>query len=284
MRMIAAAEAAARAADAAVAAVANASSTTASSGVKGDWYKMLSKHPNFDSKTREEELSQFRDWWWQLEQYVVTIDQLYSRDFEEIRQDLHVKMDINTMNAEEKKRGHFLFGLLASLLKGRPLMLLKGVDVGNGFEAVRQLIRSRQPSNRNRSIALMRCLCNGRISRWNRLYFHRFSSWRIHFASSRIGGQLTAETKFSIFMRCVGGQLKTYLQVTPQENTTYNDLRENIIRFDSATIKWSNAMSLGASMPGAPDHPPGNDPGGPMDVDRISKGKNKGKGKDRKGN
>ena len=50
----------------------------------------------------------------------------------------------------------------------------------------------------------------------------------------RMGGKLEGELRFAILLRCVGGQLKTYLQVTLQEGTTYDQLRENILRSGGA--------------------------------------------------
>ena len=70
MRMVEAAERAAEAAQAASAA-ANAASSSSRPLVKSiEWYKMLPKPPNFAPQSREEELSMFREWVWQLEQYL----------------------------------------------------------------------------------------------------------------------------------------------------------------------------------------------------------------------
>ena len=80
------------------------------------------------------------------------------------------------------------------------------------------------------------------------------------------------------------GQLKTYLNVTIQEDTSYDRLREAILQYDQATIKWSNTMALGSSLP---NNSHADDGPSPMEVDRIWKGKGhgrdgKGKGKDGK--
>ena len=83
---------------------------------------------------------------------------------------------------------------------------------------------------------------------------------------------LSGELKFAVLMKSIGGQLKTYLNMTIQDSTTYETLRESILQYDQATIKWSNTMALGTSMQS-------NDGPAPMDVDRIWKGKGKGKDK-----
>ena len=73
-RMVQAAESAASAAAAATQALSSLSSTSGASTSSGDWFKVLPKPSTFDPKDREAELSQFRDWWWQVEQYVVAVD------------------------------------------------------------------------------------------------------------------------------------------------------------------------------------------------------------------
>ena len=269
LRMIEAAETAAAAAKAAA--------TRPES--RDDWYKMLPKPSCFEPKDRDAELSQFRDWWWSVEQYLTAVDVEYSAHFDVLRQNLNTEIDAGTLTPEQRRRGTFLYGLLASLLKNRPLLLLKGIQRGNGFEAVRQLFKTCQPSSRNRALGLLHLLMKwpefdmkvAMVSQILRLE----DSFREY---ERIGGNLSEELKFAILMKCTTGQLKTYLNVTLQEDTPYDRLREAILQYDQATIKWSNTMALGSSLP---NH--SHDDGGPspMEVDRIWKGK--GYGKDRKG-
>ena len=77
--------------------------------------------------------------------------------------------------------------------------------------------------------------------------------------------------------------MKTYLQVSLRDSTTYDELREAAIRYDQSTIRWTNAMALGSAVASPADTAI------PMDVDRIEKGgkgkkgksKSAGKGKDK---
>ena len=83
--------------------------------------------------------------------------------------------------------------------------------------------------------------------------------------------------KFAVLMRCVTGQLKTWLQLNVAETQDYSRLREAIIQYDSATLKWNNAMMLGQEV--------NKDCPGRMEIDRVmEKGKGgktgKGKGKE----
>ena len=98
----------------------------------------------------------------------------------------------------------------------------------------------------------------------------------------KIASPMNEELKCAVLMKCLGGQLKTFLQVTMKETTSYEELREAALRFDQSTIRWTHSMSLGASVSNAADTAV------PMDVDRVEKGKGKkgkskdaGKGKDK---
>ena len=196
--------------------------------------------------------------------------------FDVVRQNLDTVIGIAALTPEQHRRGTFLYGLLASLLKGRPLMMLKGIERGNGFEAVRQLFRTCQPSSRNRALGLLHLLMKWPEFDMKVAMLPQILKLEAFREYERIGGASSGELKFAVLMKCIGGQLKTYLNMTIQDTTTYENLRESILQYDQATIKWSNTMSLGTTVQ--------NDLPTPMEVDRIkgkekdSKGKGKGKG------
>ena len=89
MRMVEAAERAAEAAQAASAIAAAATAATSSmsptTAKPTEWYKMLPKPPTFSPQTREEELSMFREWVWQLEQYLLAVDAQFGPELEGVR-------------------------------------------------------------------------------------------------------------------------------------------------------------------------------------------------------
>jgi len=53
---------------------------------RDDWYKMLPKPSCFEPEDRNAELSQCRDWWWSVEQYLTAVGVEYSAHFESILQ------------------------------------------------------------------------------------------------------------------------------------------------------------------------------------------------------
>ena len=200
---------AAEAAAAAASAVANRPESQ-----KDDWFKMLPKPGVFDPKDRESELSAVRDWWWSVEQYLMAVDSEYLAHFDVLRKNLDIAISIASLTPEQNRRGTFLYGLLASLLKSRPLMMLKGVERGNGFEAVRQLFKTCQPSSRNRALGLLHLLMKWPEFDMKVAMLPQILKLEDSFREyERIGKALSGELKFAVLMKSLGGQLKTYLNM-----------------------------------------------------------------------
>ena len=93
-RMIVATEAAASAAQSAAQALADLGSRGKD---EKSWYKVLPKPGSFDPKSREEELAQWRDFCWGLEQYLASLDTEYTEDIKSHRQNPHVKLSLQPL-------------------------------------------------------------------------------------------------------------------------------------------------------------------------------------------
>ena len=81
----------------------------------------------------------WRDFSWGLEQYLASG---FTDDFKEIREHPDRPIDPSIQADEERQRGSFLYALLASLVRQRPLSLIKQVKEANGPEAYRMLAQS----------------------------------------------------------------------------------------------------------------------------------------------
>ena len=112
------------------------------------WYRILPKPAVFDCKDRETEIATWRDWAWTFEQYLGSLDANFVGDIKTLRANPSTEVDMSVQTDSEKRRGVFLYGLLASLWKQRPLLVLKQVMDCNGFEAYRQVIQSNEPMNK----------------------------------------------------------------------------------------------------------------------------------------
>eukprot|EP00913_Durusdinium_trenchii_P005454 g5082.t1 len=232
------------------------------------WFKVLPKPSQLDAKNREEELAQWRDFSWGLEQYLSSLNGMFTEDFKDIR----ARPD----DPIKKQRSKFLYSLLASLVKQRPLAVIHQVKESNGMEAYRLLVQSLEPTSKNRALGLLTM-----ILEWKPFEMRKGSILgqvlRLEEAFveyEKTGSKLEDNIRFAVLMRCIGGQLKTWLQLNVAESQNYQKLREAIIQYDNATMKWTNVMMLGAD-------PNNTDGVVPMEIDRIKgKGNDKGKGKD----
>jgi hypothetical protein len=96
--------------------------------------------------------------------------------------------------------------------------------------------------------------------------------------SRRAGTDIQDAVKAAILMRCVSGQLETYLNLGAQDDMSYSALREQCLKWDKAQQRWSTLVSS-------------DDTAVPMEIDRVEgKGwhgaagkKGRGKGKSDKG-
>ena len=280
LQMVQATTAAAEAASAAVSAVESLKSSFASSTTdEKAWYRLLPKPSNFDPGQREDEIAKWREWSWSFEQYVGTLDPSFVSEIERIRKTPDVEVDMDIMASDEQKRCIFLYSLLASALNNRPLMLLKSVKDFNGYECYRQLIVSNEPQNKNRSMSLLNAIMNwpsfsNKISLMSQVMKleSAFSEYE------KLGSALSEELRSAVLLRCLVGQIKTWIQLQLTDSTTYLQIRESVLSYERSTTKWSETMVLGFS-----NSANSADTSAPMEVDRI-KGKSKGKGKpDQKG-
>ena len=194
------------------------------------------------------------------------------------RNNVNTVVDTTAQSNAEMRRGSFLYGLLASLLKQRPLMVLKAVGEANGYEAYRQLIASNEAHSKNRSMSLLNLIMNWPIFNSKVSLLSQIMKLENAYAEyERLGTALTEEIRSAVLMRCLTGQLKVWLQLQINEGTTYLQLRELIVSYERSTSKWTEPMVLGADAVV--------DTSAPMEVDRIqAQQKGKGfKGKDGKG-
>ena len=104
------------------------------------WFKTLPKHNGFNPGSREEELNRWRNFCWGLE----VMDGEFVNDGKDLRE-----------RRERPVNPRYLYSILASLVRQRPLALIKQVKQANGLEAYRLLINSLEPASKNRSLGLL---------------------------------------------------------------------------------------------------------------------------------
>ena len=244
-----------------------------------DWSKWVNRPPVFDFPNQEQDQRHFRDWLWQLNQYLICIDEGFSEQLSQITEEPAKELNIDSGPLEVRQRSAKLYGLLSGLVKNRALSIVKAAPSGNGFEALRQIVLSMRPNTQARGLSLL-----ASVTAWPSFSMSKPLQpqlLRLEDAfeeTRRAGTTLGDDRKSAVLLRCVTGALKTHLSLSLRDNTKYQDLREEILRWDRAHQKWTNLVSA-------------TDDAGtevkPMEVDRIQgKGKysDKGKGKADKGN
>ena len=280
------AEATKQAAEAAKQAQAQASQARAASSVGAgahgssiDWSKLINKPPIFEHASVEAEIKAFRDWSWQLNQFLSTIDPSYDEELKRLFEDPSKGMDMQSASTDTRTRSSKLYGLLASLVRGKALSLVKSVSGADGYEALRQMILTLRPNTNTRGLALLTAATSWPAFQMNLPLQPQILKLEEVFEDSRRAGtDIQDAVKAAILMRCVSGQLKTYLNLGAQDSMAYNSLREQCMKWDRAQQRWSTLVTT-------------DDTSAPMEVDRIEgKGwhasggkKRKGKGKSDKG-
>ena len=271
-------QAAAKAAQSASAAASSAASSSAAGGqtrqpTTVDWSKLVNKPPVFDFPNQEQDQRNFRDWLWQLNQYLICVDEGFSKELSQITEEPAKSLDIDSAPLEVRQRSAKLYGLLAGLVKNRALSIVRAAPAGNGFEALRQLVLSMRPNTQARGLSLLASVTAWpSFSMGKPLQAQLLKLEDAYEETRRAGTTLGDELKCAILLRCLSGALKTHLSLSLKENSTYLELREEILRWDRAHQKWSNLVSATDETSDVK----------PMEIDRIQgKGKtgDKGKGK-----
>ena len=179
-----------------------------------DWSKLLTKPSSFDHKSQEEEIKHFKDWSWQLVQYVSAIDSDYTKDLEDLANNPNTPLDLSTASTPTRERSTKLYGLLAGLLRGRALQTLKAVPNADGYEAWRQLLLTLRPTSKNRGLALMSAIMGWPGFQMNQAVQPQLLKLEDAFEEARRASvTIQDEMKIAVLLRCLSGQLRTHVSL-----------------------------------------------------------------------
>ena len=120
-----------------------------------DLSKVIKHPPVFSCKNRDEELVRWPSRSWEFEQYLITLDKEFQKEFQYIKDNPKKPLPVTAHTAEEADRSRVVYGLLASRLNERLKRVLKTIPSTNGFEAYRQISADLKPSSRTRALALV---------------------------------------------------------------------------------------------------------------------------------
>lgn len=111
----------------------------------------MNKPPIFEHSTVEAEIKAFPDWSWQVSQYLATIDSSYDDELKKVFDNPSSKLDMESASVETRTRNMILYGLLASLVRGKALNIVKIVGTSDGYEALRHMVLALRPNNNNKT-------------------------------------------------------------------------------------------------------------------------------------
>ena len=179
-----------------------------------------------------------------MRQYLAVVNGKFQEDINLILKDLDKQaIDFDVLDLDKQSRStrsQFLYSFLSSLIKGRALTILKNIGDCNGLEVLRNLIQTFQPSSKSRSLAIMNS-----IMAWKEFDMKQALSPQILKLEeafqelARVSDPLPETIKLAVLTRCITGQLKTYINIHLDEGSSFDELREAVLRFDRANTRWT---------------------------------------------
>ena len=187
---------------------------------------------------------------------------------------LRTEVDASVQTDSEQKRSVFLYGLLASLVKQRPLLVVKQMKMSNGYEAYRQLIQSCEPLNKNRAMCLLSIIMNWPDFNLKASLLSQVLRLETTYAEcEKLGNKLAHVIKAAVLLRSVTGNVKPWLQLRANDKTTFSQLRELVLTYDQQVQDESMVLGQVDDDPMNVSRTEGKDKG----EDKV-KGKSKDKG------
>ena len=265
-----------------------------------DANKVLSKPDPFGSASHEADLSAFQDWVQTVRNWITFADGEYEKLLQVVEKNLDKAIDLTKESDEVKQRGAKLYAVLSSMLRHKPRTILKQVEDRNGYEVWRQLHNIYAPKTRARSLAILNALTGAPVfTKDKTLQEQVFALERISNEYTRVSGRSVGDdVLLGTLLRCLPAHIRSHIQLVMNEGSTYNQVRQYILAYETTTTTWSpqkvhQALGVvaaphvpndGGPVPTEIDTPHVFNDGGPVptEIDMVQtkgKGKSKGKGK-----
>ena len=134
------------------------------------------------------------------------------------------------------------------------------MEDSNGVDAWGSLSKALKPTSKARGLASL-----GAATTWPAFLMNSALLLKLEEVfdeTVKAGTTIQEELKPAILLKCVGGQLKPYLNLTIRDDVQYSTLREQVLQWDRCQQKWAASMVTSSST----------DYQGPMpmDIDRRS--------------
>ena len=259
--------------------------------------KVLKYPEAFGTENADQDALGWLAWSTSFRNWVTFAEPAYESDLGEIESRLTEVPHISQMPVVCVERARKLYVILSSLLRGRPLAILRGIDDRNGYECWRQLTNQFSPRTRSRSLAMLSAIMGlpaftrDRTLREQLMGFERL----VAEYEKASGNQLPADVKLSVVLKAIPKTLQSHVHLRMDTSTSYDDVKSLVLSYEVSTTNWTASriqQELGLVNPGKGNCPVS------MEVDqegsvaqvkgkdgkgKQGKGKDKGKGKSKDG-
>ena len=203
-----------------------------------EWSKLIAKPSIFHYKSQDEEVKALKEWPWVFEKCLMAVDDGDVKDLKEIREKPTESFDWDLATSEEKIRSIKLYGLLASLMRGRALQLMKAVGDTHGFDAWRSLSKALKPTSKARGLAFLGAATAWPACSMNSALQPQLVKLEVVFDETvKAGKTIQEELESAALLRCVGGQLKSYLNLTIGNNVQYSTFEGTSVAMGSLSAE-----------------------------------------------
>ena len=131
------------------------------------------------------------------------------KNLNEVHEEPNDKLDMGLADDAEKTRCVKLYGLLASLMRGRALQLVKAVEDLNGFDAWKALNKALKPTSMARGLARLGAATTWPAFSMNSALQPQLLLGEVFDETVKSGTTSQVDLKSAILLRCVVGQLKS---------------------------------------------------------------------------
>ena len=248
--------------------------------------KVIRQPDPFGSENHEEDLSKWQDFTVNFKAWLFYGDSGFESDLHRVETN-YASTPIEFPRSEPndvQERCKQLFNILTGILRGKPLRLLRQTSERNGFEVWRKLVQLFSPKTKSRSISLLAALMNiPAFSLKDKTLMDQIlglERLRTEYMRSS-GTDVADDLMLSILVKSLPKALQTHIQLQMTEHSTYAQVRELVLSYESVTTTWSAGRihsELGILPSSSTASSPAYNGPAPMEIDRFEKGK-KGKGK-----
>ena len=156
-----------------------------------------------------------------------------------VLRDLDKAILMDDLDGEKQARSQFLYSFLSSLMKGRPLTILKNIGDCNGLEVLRNLVQTFQPSSKSRSLAIMNSIMGWKEFDMRQPLLSQVLKLEEAFQElARVSEPLPESIKLAVLTRSITGQLKKQINVHSHEGMLYDQLPYATWGFATACRKY----------------------------------------------